>query len=367
MSVVRGWCPTAWTPMAAGDGLLLRVRPRLGRMTRGQAAALAEVAAAHGNGAIDLTSRAALQIRGLGEAGWRAALERLVEAGLVDPDPHADARAPTIVAPGWAEGDDTHRLATELRDRAGELPPLSGKIGFAIDAGETAVLGADPADFRIERGADGGLILRADGHAAGVWLAPGGEIDALFALAWWFVESGGVEAGRMVRHRAPLPAWASGEQLPRRAETTLAPGPHPLGTAIGFAFGRIEADALAGLLDGGARALRLTPWRIAIVEGGASFAPSVDPALLAVDACVGAPACPQATVATRPLAARLAHHVRGLHVSGCAKGCARARPAAITLTGRDGRFDLGVEARAGDAPAVAGLDAAHVLARLGAA
>ena len=30
--VVRGWCPNAWRPMAAGDGLLVRVRPRLGRL-----------------------------------------------------------------------------------------------------------------------------------------------------------------------------------------------------------------------------------------------------------------------------------------------------------------------------------------------
>ena len=31
--MIRGWCPTAWRPMAAGDGLLVRVRPKLGRLT----------------------------------------------------------------------------------------------------------------------------------------------------------------------------------------------------------------------------------------------------------------------------------------------------------------------------------------------
>ena len=36
MSAVRGWCPTAWRPMAAGDGLLARVRPPLGRLDRDQ-------------------------------------------------------------------------------------------------------------------------------------------------------------------------------------------------------------------------------------------------------------------------------------------------------------------------------------------
>ena len=29
----KGWCPGAWRPMASGDGLLVRVRPRLGRLT----------------------------------------------------------------------------------------------------------------------------------------------------------------------------------------------------------------------------------------------------------------------------------------------------------------------------------------------
>jgi precorrin-3B synthase len=90
--------------------------------------------------------------------------------------------------------------------------------------------------------------------------------------------------------------------------------------------------------------------------------------LLRTDACVGAPACPQATVETRNLAHRLASHIAGrLHVSGCAKGCARAAPADVTLTGRDGRYDLAFDARAGAPPTVADLDPAQILAQFGAA
>ena len=40
MSVVRGWCPTAWRPMAAGDGLILRIRPPLKPVTLGELVAL---------------------------------------------------------------------------------------------------------------------------------------------------------------------------------------------------------------------------------------------------------------------------------------------------------------------------------------
>lgn len=368
MTITRGWCPGAWTPMAAGDGLLIRVRPRLARLTRAQALAIAAIARDLGNGHIDLTARAALQIRGIAGDGWQPALERLIEAELVDPDPAIEARPALLVAPEWAEGDDTHRIATALLGRLGEMPALPGKIGIAVDAGELAVLGDDPADFRIERGATGETILRADGRATGVRLERGEEVEALLALARWFVATGGSEAGRMARHHAPLPDWAAGSISPARATGRLVPGPHRLGAAIGFMFGRVEAERLAALFaDADVRSLRITPWRIAIVEGKPA-GEVVDPFVLSVDACVGAPACPQATVETRPLAARLAPYVAGsLHVSGCAKGCARARPAAVVLTGRDGRFDLGFDARAGQPSLAAGLDAAGLLARFGAA
>ncbi len=87
MTVVRGWCPTAWAPMAAGDGMLLRLRPPFGRMTPAQCRLIGAVAGAHGNGAIDLTGRAGLQLRGASPAGCETAREALIAGGLVDPDP----------------------------------------------------------------------------------------------------------------------------------------------------------------------------------------------------------------------------------------------------------------------------------------
>jgi precorrin-3B synthase len=49
-------------------------------------------------------------------------------------------------------------------------------------------------------------------------------------------------------------------------------------------------------------------------------------------------------------------------VSGCAKGCARSGPAAVTLTGRAGRFDLVRDGRAWDGPQRPGLRPADILA-----
>ena len=139
--------------------------------------------------------------------------------------------------------------------------------------------------------------------------------------------------------------------------------------AYGLPFGRIEARFLMQAMQG--EAARITPWRVLLLEGAADaplpglIADPADP-LLHVDACPGAPACPQSTVETRALAQRLAPHIDGrLHVSGCAKGCAHAGAASVTLTGRDGLFDLGFDAPAGAPTSHAGLSPAQILAHFG--
>ena len=112
--------------------------------------------------------------------------------------------------------------------------------------------------------------------------------------------------------------------------------------------------------------LRVTPWRMLLIEG-ASTIPSIaglitdsDSPLLRIVACTGAPGCPQALIATRPLARRLSRWLppgKRLHVSGCAKGCAHPGAAPLTLVGRPcGTVDLIRGGTASDAPGRAGLD-----------
>jgi precorrin-3B synthase len=365
VSVVRGWCPTAHCPMAAGDGLIVRVRPRLALLERAQVLGLCDAASTHGNGQIDLTNRGNLQIRGVREDSWPALIEQLCALSLVDPDPTMEARHAVLVAPDWRTGGDTHRIASDIITRLADVPDLPGKFGFAIDAGAAPVLRDDPADIRIERGTNGELILRADGRAAGVHIAPGDAVAAMIALAEWFVASGGGAVKRMARHAAPLPDWARGDDHSATSAPMLVGGAHGLDAVHGVAFGRIAARELAALMTPDATALRITPWRRVIVEG--RTAPTTpEPVGIAVDACVGAPDCPQASVETRALALQLAPHVSGrLHVSGCAKGCARSRPADVVLTGRDGRFDVAFGARAGDPPALVGFDQTRLLAYFG--
>ena len=370
----KGWCPGAHRAMASGDGLLVRVRPRLARLTVEQAIGLCELAQGLGSGLIDLTNRANLQLRGVTPRHHDAVIDALCGLGLLDADAGREAWPAILVAPCWQAGDDTERIARELAGRLGELPVLPPKFGFAVDAGPAPVLAEASADVRIERARAGGLIVRADGAAAGHPVTRAGAVDTALALATWFAATAGsVEPAsrRMSRHLLthPLPRDLKPLEPPAASAALPGPGMSALGPVYGVAFGHIEATALTRLLRGsGAAALRLTPHRALILEAGGQrdsteFLTAANDPLLRIDACPGAPSCSSATVETRALARALAPALevaapgssRSLHVSGCAKGCARARAADLTLVGRDGAFDLVRNGRAWDTPSQTGL------------
>src|SRR5690349_10110447 len=96
---VKGWCPGALRPMPSGDGLIVRIRPPCGAFTLGQAAALADLAQSLGNGHIDLTRRANLQLRGLGEARLPALHAALRKLMLLDRDAETEAGRNVMVSP----------------------------------------------------------------------------------------------------------------------------------------------------------------------------------------------------------------------------------------------------------------------------
>lgn len=345
--MVKGWCPGAYRPMMAADGLVVRIRPRLARLTAAQALGLCDLARQYGHGYLDLTNRANLQIRGVAEGDHAALLQALGDLDLLDTDPALEGRRNILVVPFWQAGDAIHRLTLALLARLGDLPELPAKVGFAMDCGTHPLLKNDSADIRIERAASG-LILRADGAAAGRVITEEKAIHALIEMAHWLADHITPDRRRMARVLAstPLPShWCD--------TPPLQPAPQPLigarqgGALIGAAFGHVDAAALARVIRAqGLAAIRLTPWRMLFLEDGT---PPNDPAfvtdphdpLMRVDACPGAPFCPSASVETRALARRLAPHIPGtLHVSGCVKGCARQRPADVTLIGRDGLFDM---------------------------
>ncbi|MDA9430614.1 precorrin-3B synthase [Bradyrhizobium sp. CCBAU 51627] len=366
---VKGWCPGALRPMPSGDGLVVRVRPFGGRLDATQAAGLAHLAERHGNGLIDVTSRANLQIRGVSDNSHRLLLDGLAQLTLLDPDAGTESRRNILVTPFWRDGDETQALAAELEEAlADSMLGLPVKFGFAIDDGKSRVLAGNSADVRIERDSAGDLLVRADGARLGRRVARGEAVTTALAVARWFVASGVRDGqGRMATHLAAggeLPDALRGETEPAPIMAAVRPGLYPQGAMVGIAFGQLS-HATLNQLSGCGHALRMTPWRMVLSEGKRTM-PSAsglitdafDPALRVI-ACSGAPRCRAAHADTRGLAAELAHHIGAaaqLHVSGCAKGCALSGAAAITLVATATGFDLVRGGSTRDEPVLRGLD-----------
>ncbi|WP_206240265.1 precorrin-3B synthase [Novosphingobium terrae] len=356
--LIKGWCPGALRPMESGDGLVVRVRAHGGRLSREQARGLADLAIRHGNGLIDLSARANLQLRGI--CDHAAVVAELTMLGLIDADQASEARRNILVTPFWQAGDGTQTLAQELAETLahGDLP-LPGKFGFALDTGKSPVLREASADIRIERAGDAYHVL-ADGASQVASATQSNVIATALDLARWFIETGGAAngRGRMRAHLAeavPLPAGFA-QPAARVPAFAPAPGITPAGHMVALEFGQIHAEALAALAD--LAPLRLTPWRMLLLEGcdhapvlpGLITAPN-DP-LLRVVACTGAPGCSQALGPVRDLARQLAPSVPSggmLHVSGCSKGCAHPGTAKITMVARGEDFVLGYNCQARDA------------------
>lgn len=368
--VVQGWCPGALRPMMSGDGLVVRVRPQNGRLTGAQASGMARAARSHGNGLIDLSARGNVQLRGASDASYPALIHALQALDLIDTDPAAETRRNVIVTP-FADAA-TDRLALELGQALKDAPDLPGKFGFAVDTGPAPALTDVSADIRLERAADGAVILRCDGAALGAPVTAADAPGAAIALSHWFVQMGGMTDGRgrmsalIASGARPSGALAPLEG-PAPALCTPGPGLRPEGALLAFEFGQIDAEtllAVAGLGD-----LRITPWRMILVEG-LDHVPDLpgmvtnpDDALRRVAACTGAPGCLQALAPVRGLARQISHQVpagKTLHISGCAKGCAHPAAADVTLVATAQGFDLIRQGSTHARPIRSGIAAAEI-------
>jgi len=365
---VYGWCPGALRPMMSGDGLVVRIRAPLGRLSQDQARGVAALSQYYGNGILEVSARANLQMRGVTQDHHPTLISALQDLGLVDTDPAAEARRNVLVAPFWCAGDETHTLARHLSNalvKATDLT-LPGKFGFAVDTGPAPVLRDTAADIRIERNNDG-LVLVADGAKTGLQVTMDTVVVQALTLARWFLTHGGAPDGRgrmhpLIARRAPPSAHGAALAPPapqQRLEQVAA------GRLVGLEFGQIPATDFAALANLGP--LRLTPWRMLLVEHAEEIPAqpglildATDPRLQ-VSACTGAPGCLQALSPTRQLARDLAPYVPAgstLHVSGCTKGCARPNAAALTLTATaTDTFDLIRNGKASDRPALTNLSA----------
>jgi precorrin-3B synthase len=357
--MIRGWCPSVYEPMATGDGLLVRVKPRGGVISSAGMRVVAERAVRFGNGTIELTSRGNLQVRGLSPEGAASFARAMVAAGLASADPAAERRRNVIATPLAGVDPAVHPATgpiTEALERGLEadasLAELPAKFGFLVDGG-----GVLPPAVRAD--------VRLRLLAKGAEVAFGADV-----LQVALEDAVSTALSLSLRERAGMRVFPGG-----RGRIGAVGAIGAIAVGAGLPFGSAGADIWLGLADLAERygdgKLRLTPWRAVLVVGVAAAAladlgliTDPDDPRLRVAACPGEPGCGSASVATRRIAAQLRPAAGAtIHVSGCEKGCAHPGAASLTFVGRDGRFDLVQDGSAGDAPVLRGLSAAEVLAR----
>lgn len=386
---LRGACPSAGAPMKTGDGLLSRVRVPGGRLDSTQLERLAGLAESWGQPLLELTSRGNIQLRGLTPEGDAALTAALVKLGLAVAPAEAEAARNVLSTPA-ADLDpqaicDPWPIAEEL-DRAliGDLQlwGLPAKFRLLVDGGGATQLAQQYADIRADAvltPAGPGYRLALAGSAAtaqplGLCM-PDQASTALLALVRCFLGLNRTLPDPAIRLATVLENVGSAafrealsglhleidSYTPADRPRSAILGSQPGWFGCAVPFGQLSmgmARTLASLArERGNGQLRLTPWRQILLPGadaetvtplrGLGLITGYGDPRLSVIACPGFPACQSGSTATRDQALAWARALPQLfdgelivHVSGCGKGCARPMASPLTLTARNGCYDL---------------------------
>jgi len=280
----RDLCPGLLRPWIADDGALVRVRVPGGQLSAVALRGLLDVATAHGDGTVHLTSRANLQVRAIAH-----------EDGCL-PDAVVDAVMATGLMPSASHERVRNVMASPLTGRSGgradlrpvvleldrllcadpALAALAGRFLFVLDDGRGDVAG---------RGLDLGLVavsqdevqVRAGRDGWGPIVPIGQAAEHLVDLARRFLELAGAQADSPW-HVDELPGAGPvliGATHERVGATRVSADSPPLGRIAQddgrFALhlevpdGRLERPLMDDISDLGAPQLVVTPWRTLIV------------------------------------------------------------------------------------------------------
>jgi precorrin-3B synthase len=271
-------CPGVWRPWRADDGLLIRLRLLGGRLPTAALRRLSDVSQRYADGAIYLTRRANLQLRGLPGDGYQltwAAMAGIESTGLIPTRSHELVRnvlasPQTGLAGGRTDlGPVLERLDTMLCAGAG-LARLPGRFLFTLDDGRGDLL--DRLTGAGKRGTDLGCVVLSDGSAqlrvGGHWgaVTPLDEVPGrLVELAAEFLQArgSGADAHWHIREltRPLQPPVAADPRVPAAAPP-LPYGPVPGGVHLPAEDGALSPALVDSLLDhaAGVAHVVITPW-----------------------------------------------------------------------------------------------------------
>ncbi|WP_328460831.1 nitrite/sulfite reductase [Actinoplanes sp. NBC_00393] len=353
-------CPSALRLHAAADGLLARVRLPGGMLTGAQLRSLRELTERHGDGRLELTSRANLQIRAVPAEHTETLAAGLRAAGLLPSTTHDGVR--NIASPPLQKSPSRALVSALDAAVCGDpaLSRLPGKFLFAIGH---VPLAADVAAVPIEGRPDpagGRFALRFAGHDTGLRVAAEQVVPALIAAAHGFLaereaQRGDGAAAWRLRELTDGPARVS-------ARVAAALGVTPAGVAAAVPVEACEPGDHLGLLeqpDGlvavgalvplgqlsgvplrvleEADHLVVTPWRGVVVPDlarpaaqawadrlvAAGLPTAADSPWVGVTSCAGRPGCAKSLADVRADATATSRFVDGLpaHWVGCGRAC----------------------------------------------
>jgi precorrin-3B synthase len=368
-------CPGALQTHPAADGELARVRVPGGALSAAQLQVLADAARELGDGALELTSRGNLQLRGLATGAARELGDRLAAAGLLPSETHERVRnVLASVLSGRSGGQVDVRPWVPAFDAGLRADPqlagLPGRFLATLDDGR-----GDVAGF----GGDVGLLavgphtvtLTLAGDDTGLHTGPDHAVGLLLAATRAFSAERAVQGGT---------AWRLGELTdgPLRVAARLGhrldrPGTPPATSPVGplgvlsqddgrtalvalVPLGRLTADQ-ADLLAGLAPDLQVTPWRSVVVPDltDTSASDRLSAAGLVLDpespwsrvtACAGRPGCAKSRADVRAdvTAAVRSDSLPGggarQHWSGCERRCGRPRGEVVDVLATGAGYEI---------------------------
>jgi len=314
-------CPGALQTHAAADGALARVRIPGGALTPEQLLALSAAARSLGDGALELTSRGNVQLRGVRAGAVGELGDRLADAGLLPSATHETARnVLASVLSGRTGGLLDVRPWVSAFDGGlctdPALAALPGRFLAAFDdgRGDVAGLGADVGLLALDAGR---VALLLGGTDSGLRCPPSEAVGLALAATRGFLDERAAQGGTAwrVAELADGPARIAAALGGHRTEPLPVPSPPLTGPAGAVhqddgrsalvavvPLGRLTASQAELLADTAVGDLQLTPWRsvavpdlagpdVAVALTAAGLVLDAGSPWLRVTACAGRPGC----------------------------------------------------------------------------